>query len=141
MHYDANWGPMDASVPKPNQQPDEQSLDLLRSLSGWFIMNSGAPIAWGCDRHKDTTQSSCQAEVHSINETTKHLLEYRLLFWDINLPITNPIVIKNHNQGAVHWSKGSTTKKMYWVDLHETLVQESIQKSTITLSHIPGKLI
>ena len=53
-YCDANWGPMDASVPKPNATPPEQSMPALRSISGWFFMNAGAPIAWGCARHKDT---------------------------------------------------------------------------------------
>ena len=75
-------------------------------------MHAGAPIAWGCTRHKDTAQSSCQAEVHSINETTKLILEYKLLFRDLNLPLTTPVPILNDNQGAIQWSKGTTTKKM-----------------------------
>ncbi len=116
-YCDANWGPMDASVLKPNAPPVKQSLASLRLLSGWFIMNAGAPIAWGCARHKDNAQSSCQAEVHSINETTHLLLEYRLLSRDLGLPVTKPITIKNNNQGAIDWSKGTTTNKMRWVDL------------------------
>ena len=106
-YCDANWGLMDASVPKPGVTPPEQSLDSLRSLSGWFVMYPGAPVAWGCARHKDTSQSSCQAEVHSINETTKLILEYKLLFRDINLPLLDPVEIKNNNQCAVQWSKGT----------------------------------
>ena len=102
-------------------------------------MNIGAPIAWDCARHKDTAQSSCQAEVHSINETTKLLLEYRLLSRDIGLPLTKAIAIKNDNQGTIQWSKGTTTKKMRLVDLRENLVRENIMKRTIQVSHIPGK--
>ena len=86
---DANWGRMDASVPKPHVTPPEQSSDSLRSVSGWMIFYAGGPIAWGCAHHKDTAQSSCQAEVHSINETTKLILEYRILFsrpWSSNFP-------------------------------------------------------
>ena len=71
-------------------------------------MNAGAPIAWGCVRHKDTAQSSCQAEVHSINESTKLILEYKLLFCNIDLPLEHSVEIKNDNQGAVQWSKGTT---------------------------------
>ena len=138
-YCDANWGPMDASVPKPNSEPREQSIESLRSLSGWFIMNAGAPIAWGCARHKDTAQSSCQAEVHSINETTRLLLEYRLLSRDVGLPIHGPISIKNDNQGAIDWSKGTTNKKMRWVDLRENLVRENVLNKNIQVSHIPGK--
>ncbi len=55
-YCDANWGPMDALVPKPNVIPPEQSLISLCLLSGWFIMNAGAPIVWGCGHNKDTTQ-------------------------------------------------------------------------------------
>ena len=91
VYCDANWGPMDASVPKQNSTPCEQPIDSLRSLSGWFIMNAGAKIAWGCARHKDTAQSSCQAEVHIINETMRLLLEYRLLFRNIGISVPGPI--------------------------------------------------
>ena len=137
---DTNWGPLDASVPKANSVPPEQSMDALRSISGWFLLHAGAPIAWGCARHKDTAQSSCQTEVHSINETTKLILEYRLLFRDLGLPLQEPIHIKNDNQGAVHWSKGTTTKKMRWIDLRENLVCENIQNKIIDVTHIPGKI-
>ena len=96
-YCNANWGSMDASVPKQDKQPPEQSMTALRSISGWFLMNAGAPIAWGCARHKDTAQRSCQAEVHSINETTKLILEFRLLFRDLGMPINEPVHIKNDN--------------------------------------------
>lgn len=109
---DANWGPMDASVPKKNADPIEYSLESLRSISGWTILDNGSPITWGACRHKNTTQSSCQAEVHSINETTKLLLSLKLFYRDIGLPITTAIPIRFDNQGAVYWSKGTTTKKM-----------------------------
>ena len=118
----------------------EQSLDSLRLISGWFTMNAGAPIAWGCAHHKDTAQSSCQAEVHSINEPTKLILKFRLLFCNLNLPLSTPVPIKNGNQGAVQWSKGTTKKKMRWVDLRENLVRENIHANVIQVSHIPGKL-
>ena len=136
-YCDANWGPINASVPKPNTKPPEQSPNTLRSISGWFILNAGAPIACGCARHKDTAQSSCQAEVHSINETTKLILEYRLLFRDLAIPLKEPIQIKNDNQGAIQWSKGTTTTKMRWIDLRENLVRKNIHNNIINVSHIP----
>ena len=139
-YCDANWGPLDASIPKPHTTPPEQTMASLRSISGWMVMNSGAPIAWGCACHKDTAQSSCQAEVHSINKTTKILLELKLLFRDLRLPIDQPIEIKNDNQGVIQWAKGTTTKKMRWVDLRENLVRENINNNNIIISHIPGKL-
>ena len=82
---DANWGPMDSLVPKKDTTPPEQSLICLRSISGWIVTNHGTPVTWGCLRHKDTAQNSCQAEVHSINEVTKVLLSLKLFFRDIAL--------------------------------------------------------
>ena len=111
----------------------------LRSISGWVIMHHLTPLAWGCIRQNDTAQSSCQAEVHAINETTKLLLSLKLLFRDINLPIRHPITIHNDNTGAVQWSKGTTTKKMKWVDLRENLIQENVITNNIQVTHKPGK--
>ena len=130
---------MDVFVPKPNTTPIEQNPQALCSLSGWMIMHAGAPIAWGCARHKDTAQSSCQAEVHSINEMTKLVPEYKLLFRDLNIPIDYPIQILNDNQSAIQWTKGTTTNKMRWVDLRENLVRENVENKNITVNHIPGK--
>ena len=90
---DANWGPMDASTPKPHAPPVELSLESLRSISGWLALNSGAPIAWGCICHKTTAQSSCEAEVHSLNEATKLVIQLKLLFRDLDLPITSSVPI------------------------------------------------
>ena len=135
---DANWGPMDASKPKENTPQIEQTITSLRSISGWLALHSGAPIVWGCLRHKNTAQSSCEAEVHSINEATKLVLQLNLLFCDLALPIQAPITMYNDNQGAVQWSKGTTTKKMRWIDLRENFVRENVISKTISIDHIPG---
>ena len=63
----------------------------------------------GCLPHKYTDKSSCQVEVHSINEAIKTLLSLKLLFWDINHLIAKPIV-NDDNQVAVMCSKGAATK-------------------------------
>ncbi len=62
------------------------------------------------------------------------------MFRDINLPLQHTVEIKNDNQGAIQWSKGTTTKKMRWVDLRENLVRENIVNRNVTVSHIPGKV-
>ena len=139
-YCDTNWGPIDASVMNPNSKPPEQSPNTLRSISTWFVLNDVAPIMWGCAHHRDTALSSCQAEVHSISETTKLVLEYRLLFRDLAIPLKEPVQIKNDNQGAIQWSKGTTTKKMRWIDLRENLVRKNIHNNIINVSQIPGKI-
>ena len=129
---------MDAPKPNPTAPQVEQSLPSLRSISGWLSLHSGAPIACGCLRHKNTAQSSCEAEVHSINDATKLVRQLKLLFRDMNLPIQSTIPLYNDNQGAVHWSKGTTTKKMKWIDLRENFVRENVLNKTISVTHIRG---
>ena len=43
-YIEANWGPLDAAVPKPNIQGPEQSLLSLHSISGWIIMHHRFPV-------------------------------------------------------------------------------------------------
>ena len=62
------------------------------------------------------------------------------MFRDIQHPIKNPIVIHNDNQGAVQWSKGTTTKKMRWIDMRENFVRENVLSKTISVTHIPRKV-
>lgn len=131
---------MDAYVPKLHITPPEQSMDLLHLSSGWFIMKDSALTAWGYAHHKYTAQISCQVEVRSINETTKFILEFHLFFCNLRFHLTHPVAIKNDNQGVVQWSKGTTTKKMRWIDLCENLNRENNHDDTISVSHIPGKL-
>lgn len=134
---DVNWGPMDASRPKPTEPHVEQSTQSLCSISGWLALHSGSPIAWGCHCHKHTAQSSCEAEVHTINEA-KLIIQLKLLFRDLYLPIKSPIKLYDDNQGAVQWSKGTTTKKMKWIDLREKIVRENVVRKTISVNHVPG---
>ncbi len=83
-------------------------------------------------------QSSCQAEIHNMNEPTKILLELKLLFRDLNMPLTLSIPIKNDNKGAVDWSKGTTTKKLRWIDLRGNLVCKNVLSNTVPILHIRG---
>lgn len=136
---DANWNPMDASVPSDPTLAPEQSLLSLCSISGWIVTSHDTLIIWGCIHHRNTSQSSCQTEVHSINEATKVLISLKLLFSEIHLPSDYSITIHNDNKGAVLWSKGRITKKMKWVDLQEDLAQENIINNTLSINHIPGR--
>ena len=47
--------------------------------------------------------------------------------------ITQPIPILNDNQGAIQWSKGTTTKKIRWIYLRKNLVRENIQQKRIVV--------
>ena len=140
-YCNANWGGgLDASVPKPHVTLPEQSMVSLRLISGWLVMNAGTPIPWGCAHHKDTVQSSCQAEFYSVNETTELILEFKQLFWDLHILITALIDIKNNNQGVAQWTKGMATKRMRWINLRENLIRENITNKNIKVSHISSKL-
>ena len=44
----------------------------------------------------------------------------------------------NENQGAIHWSKGTSTKKIKWINLRENFVRENFLHKNISISHIAG---
>ena len=49
--------PVDNIAPSTVSSQEQSTL-----FKGWFVMNTGAPIAWGCVHHKDTAQSSYQVD-------------------------------------------------------------------------------
>jgi Reverse transcriptase (RNA-dependent DNA polymerase). len=62
---DANWGPQDASCPKPGDPPQELNLFKSRSISG-FLLWFGGPLHWVSKRQSITARSSTEAEIYAI---------------------------------------------------------------------------
>jgi hypothetical protein len=67
---DANWGPQDQSVPKPNDPPVLLDLWKSRSISGFMIWLSG-PLHWMSKRQSITARSSAEAEIYAIDESPR----------------------------------------------------------------------
>ena len=139
VYTDANWGPQDASHPKPDETVD---IEDCQSLRRHIVMRMGGPVCWGCTRETETmSQSSCELEIYSLNEGTKSILTIRNLLTDFEYSeVDGPTTIYNDNQGAVDWSKGcSVSKKLRHVNLRELLVRLHQKLNHIDVQHIPGK--
>lgn len=103
---DANWGPQDASVPKPNDPPQELDLFKSRSISGFLIWLGGPLLHWVSKRQSITAWSSTEAEIYAVDECTKCLQHISNILHDLHQyhEFTNddePIPIMNDNEAAV----------------------------------------
>jgi hypothetical protein len=136
---DANWGPQDASKPSPTETR-EISLDETKSITGHILFYGGSPVFWSSQKENRTSGSSCEAEIKATNGCTKSILWFRHVLSDLNLlQSSSPTPLYNDNQGAVNWSKTTSTKGMRHVNIQENIVRESIHVfKDIAVSHIPG---
>jgi hypothetical protein len=136
---DANWGPQDASKPSLTETR-EISLDETKSITGHVLFYGGAPVFWSSQKEDRTSGSSCEAEIKATNGCTKSILWFRHILSDLGLSISSsPTPLYNDNQGAVNWSKTTSTKGMRHVNIQENIVRESIHIfKDIEVGHIPG---
>jgi deoxyuridine 5'-triphosphate nucleotidohydrolase len=139
---DSNWGPQDASAPKPDDPPVELELFKSRSISG-FVIWLGGPLHWVSKRQSITARSSTEAEIYAVDECTKCLQHISNILQDLNLlhifTENQPIPIQNDNEAAVKWSHNMTTKGLRHIQMRENAVREQIQLGFITVEHIGGK--
>ena len=89
---------MDASEPRPSAPPVERNPDSYRSISGYLLLYSHGPVSWGAQHQTLTALSSCEAEIIATNETVKSLLELKILFRNLNLPLTSLVPVYNDNK-------------------------------------------
>ena len=139
---DANWGPQDASVPKPNTP--EVLLDLFksRSLSGYLLW-LGGPLHWSSKRQTITARSSAEADIYATDECYKVIQHVNNIISDLkvsDLLIQKPIKIFNDNEAAVKWSRNLTTKGLRHLQMRENAVRELYQNGHIMVLHISGAL-
>ena len=112
-----------------------------RSMSGYLIMRCGGPIAWKAVRQERTSRSTCEAEIRATDETVKEILSIRHRCDDMSLPdAIGPTRLYNDNQGAVDWSKTTSTKGMRHINLKDCAVRDSIQAKEVDICHIPGDI-
>ena len=139
---DSNWGPQDASKPKPNDTRTVR-LDELNSVQGYYITRMGGPISWGVHREGRISGSSCEAEIKAMDLGTKSIQFLRRLSDQIGLTDAAgavPVVL-NDNKGAVDWTNNGCilTKRFRHSNLHEGRVAEAKLRNEISVHWVPGK--
>ena len=106
-----------------------------------IIMLTNGPIMWSSKRQKITARSSAEAEIYATDECTKCIQQLRHLCHDLQFPYTNhPTPIYNDNQACIQWSYNNTSKGLRHIQIKENVIRENIQKKTIDISHVEGKI-
>lgn len=138
---DANWGPQDQSVPKPDDPPAK--IDLFKSCSiAGYIIWFGGPLDWMSKRQSYTARSLCEAEIGAVDECTKvlkHILNILKDLQQYSTYVKGPITIFNDNAAAVQWSENMTSRGLRYIQIRENAVREEVQAGTITVEDIQGK--
>ena len=137
-YCDANYG---SQIGNSVSDGTEIELFKYRSMSGFIIMRCGGPIAWKAVRQDRCSRSTCEAEIRSIDETTKEVLSLRHRCDDMRLPDSSiPTPVFNDNLGSVDWSKGTSTKGMRHMNIRDCAIRDSLQASEIDIRHIDGRV-
>ena len=137
---DANWGPQDASIPKPGLPPVELDLFKSRSVSGYVIW-LGGPMHWVSKRQTITARSSAESEIYATDECVKQLQQLTHIIEELNvgdIVMPNPTPVYNDNAACIKWSHSLTTKGLRHLQMRENAVREQILAKNITLEHIAG---
>ena len=138
---DANWGPQDASKPKPNTNT---TLDLFksRSISGYVLWLYG-PLHWQSKRQSITARSTAEAEIYATDESIKGLLHLDMLISGLGLKqelMPSPTPVYNDNAACIAWSHNMTTKGLRHIQIRENAVRESIHTGFAQIKHIAGAI-
>ena len=136
---DANWGPQDASHPKPGVY-EELDLFKSRSISG-FVIWLGGPLHWVSKRQTITARSSTEAEIYATDECVKCLLHIINLLKDLKLYerfTDGPIKVHNDNEASVKWSHNMTTKGLRFIQMQENAIREATKIGLVYCVHLAG---
>lgn len=71
-----------------------------KSVSAYVFTFLGGPVAWTAMSQNCIVQSTCEAELHAINEATKQAVYMSKLFKPLHMP-TLPVAIYSDNQSAL----------------------------------------
>lgn len=137
-HTDSNWGPQDASKPKPGETHHE---DERRSLGGAVTLFMGGPIDWTAQREHGMSGSSCEAEIKAMDEGCKILEFTQHLFRELGIPDSKYPApsLHNDNKGGVCWSPSEAiTKKLRHLNIREVAMRDTVKHGDVVLGHIPG---
>ena len=141
LFTDSNWGPQDASSPKPNETRTVE-MEELKSIQGFYITRMGGPLLWGVQREQRGSRSSCIAEIKAIDQGIRGIQYLRHLMRQLGLPDINfPTPLMNDNQGSIDWiaSGCKPTKKMRHENLAELGITEAKKYNEITFHWMAGK--
>lgn len=112
--------------------------DSRRSTTGYVFDTFGGISSWKCRRHATVALSTAEAEYMASGDATKQAMWLRQLLTDLGFSLSDPLLILNDNQGAVHLSKNAEDhNRTKHIDLRHHFLREQVQANTVSLKHIP----
>ena len=139
-YSDSNWGPQDASHPKPGQYIRDEDV---KSLLGAVATYMGGPVDWRCERESRISPSVCESEIKAMSSGHKMIMGLRHLFDDLQVPHiakATPFLYCD-NQGAVTWVKSeSVSRNMRQYNIKQCGFRDSVRHNEVAPVHIPGAL-
>ena len=138
---DANWGPQDASKPKPSTT-EQLELFKTRSVSGFVLWLNG-PLHWASKQQTVTARSTAEAEVYATDECVKSVAYLKKIvegFGLLSQLMPTKTTIYNDNSACICWTKNMTTKGLRHIQIRENGVREMVQRGEIDVKHIEGKI-
>ena len=137
---DSNWGPQDASHPKPGQTIRDEDC---RSLLGTVATYMGGPVDWQCKREGRISPSVCESEIKAMGAGHRMVMSLRNLFEDLDEPHiaeATPFLYCD-NQGAVTWVHSeSVNRQMRQFNIRQCGIREAVKFKEVLPVHIPGAL-
>jgi hypothetical protein len=100
------------------------------------------PLHWLSKRQGVTATSSAEAEIYATNECVKFISELVQIFEFLGVKDTfmpGTAVVYNDNKACADWSRCSTTKGLYHIQLRENHVRENIASNFISVHHVERK--
>jgi hypothetical protein len=112
-----------------------------RSITGFTIKVFGVPVVFKSKRQDCVAQSTCEAELVSLNLCARYTKYLRILLSEFGVAVKEPSKIHCDNQATIAVCKGGGhLDKSKHMELKHFYVQDLMENGTISLSYIKSML-
>ena len=113
-------------------------LDDRHSTSGNLFLMSGGPVSWFSKKQPIVTLSTAEAEYVALSTATQEATWIRRLLSDFHVPLEQPTIIMEDNQGAICIARNPVTHtRTKHIDIRYHYIREALGEGTIDLRYCP----
>jgi hypothetical protein len=117
---------------------DWAMADDRRSISGYIMECSSAPISWSSKQQSIVALSSCEAEYLFCTHAAHHVIWLQSLFSELGFPQTEPSELCCDNQGTVTCTHDPHSHScMKHIDIRAHFIRDSVNRQIMRVNHIP----
>ena len=113
-------------------------LDDRHSTTGNMFQMAGGPISWLSKKQAMVTLSTAEAEYVALSTAAQEAVWLRQLLKDFKVPLEQPTLIKEDNQGAMAIARNPVSHgRTKHIDIRYHFIREAIQERKIFLEYCP----